>query len=49
MPLGFQLLTLATGLFQASDPDLLPKNNFFNLTCMLFLRVLNKTKQSLKA
>ena len=47
--LGYQLLTLITGLIQSRDPRVLLKNNYLSLTCLLFLRVLNKPKENAKA
>ena len=47
--LGYQLLTLITGLIQSRDPRVLLKNNYLSLTRLLFLRVLNKPKENAKA
>ena len=47
--LGYQLLTLITGLIQSRDPRVLLKNNYLSLTRLLCLRVLNKPKENAKA
>ena len=47
--LSNQLTTLITGLIQARDLKVFLKNNYLSLTCLLFLRILNKPKENAKA